>query len=169
MASRRYNPQQIQRQQANSIRRQESSPTVENLSQNEVSYNVADVSSVPSEPQVFEKLMNFFTHYGGWVAFTGTLAVAVGAFLTFQSDLKRAEADIKSTNVLVGKNSDKLVNMDKLYVEAHKDINYMQADISEIEKSMEKSEQKLEQVTLNQLKFQYTNTKDTANKKINKD
>jgi len=164
MADRGYNPQQIQQQQANSIRRQESSPTIENSTQNEERYNEAAISSVPSEPQAFEKIVNFCSQYANWIAWTITLASAIGAFLNFQSDLKRAESDIKSNKVLVDKNTDKLINLDKVYTASNKDISHIQNDISNIEKTIEKSNEKLDQVSIKQFKLEYASRKNTANK-----
>ncbi|HBY85600.1 MAG TPA: hypothetical protein DEO86_06970 [Colwellia sp.] len=167
MARRGYNAQQIQRQQANSIRRQESSPTTVNSSENSVEYNNATVSGVPSEVRGLDKLIEYGTKYGGWIAFTVTIAGAIGAFLNFQSDLKRAESDIKSAKTLADKNSSKLVDLDKIYAEINKDVTYMQGDISSIETSIEKSNDKLEQVTLKQLKLEYSAKKEIKNKQGN--
>jgi hypothetical protein len=156
MAGRGYSARQRQRQQANDIRRQDSSPTTSNSSDNNVEYNESSVSVVPSEPRGLDKLIDFCTTYAGWIAFMVTIAGAVGTFLNFQSDLKRAENDIKSTKELADKNSDKLVSLDKVYSEINKDVTYIQEDISSIEKAIEKSNTKLEEVTLKQVKLEYT-------------
>lgn len=165
MAGRGYSARQIQRQQENAVRRQESSPTTSNSAGNNAEYNESTVSLVPSEPKGLDKLIEFCTTYAGWIAFMVTFAGAVGAFLNFQSDLNRAEDDIKNAKSVTDKNSDKLVSLDKVYAEMNKDVTYMQEDISSIEKAIEKSNSKLEKVTLKQVKFEFSSVNTTKVKK----
>jgi hypothetical protein len=159
MAGRGYNPRQIQRQQANAIRRQDSSPTTGNSSGQHVEYNESTVSPVPSEQRSLDKVIDFCGKYLGWIAFMVTIASAMGTFLNFQSDLKRAEEDIKDVKQIADKNSGKLTNLDKAYAEINKDVNYMQEDISSIVTEIEKSNDKLEEITIKQVKIEYKSDK----------
>ena len=60
MAGRKYNSQQIQRQLANSIRNQESSPTINHSQKENIEYNESVVSAVPSEARGLDKLIDLF-------------------------------------------------------------------------------------------------------------
>jgi septal ring factor EnvC (AmiA/AmiB activator) len=168
MAGGRYSQGQINKQMANAVKKQESVPTRGNGGRKEVEYNQVDSPSVPSEPQAFEKFLNFCSQYASWIAWTITLATAMGAFLNFQSDLKRAESDIKNNQQLIDKNSAKNVVLDKILVEQKKDISYIKTEVSDVEISLDKVSNKINSLSERQLALEY-GVKSAANKQINQD
>lgn len=168
MASRGYSQKQTEKQMANAVKKQNSVPTNGSQKKSEDVYNEVNASAVPSEPQAFEKFINACTQYGSWIAWTITLAGAIGAFLNFQSDLKRAESDIKSNQTNIEKNTDKSVDLDKLYIQNRQDLKYMSNNLSDLKQTVIKIDTKLDLVSDRQLNVEFK-VKTAANKQINKD
>jgi hypothetical protein len=167
MANRRYSQKQTEKQMANAVKKQNSIPTNGSQKKNEDVYNEVDASSVPSEPQAFEKFINACTQYGSWIAWTITLAGAIGAFLNFQSDLKRAESDIKGNQTNIEKNTDKSVELDKFYIKNSQNLKYMSNNLSDLKQTVVKIDNKLDLVSDRQLNVEFKVK--TAAKQINKD
>lgn len=148
-----YSKRNYQNQRANVVKASGSEPTgsSDNVARKQEQYSDVSHSAVPEEKNGFEKFIEFCTSYGTWISFTVLLATAIGTFLNFQSDLKRAESDIKDNKESIDKNTALLNEQGKEHVSLSKDIGHLESDISDLENDVHRAESSLKSIEMKQV------------------
>jgi septal ring factor EnvC (AmiA/AmiB activator) len=106
--------------------------------------------SVEEEPRRFAALLDFVEKFYLLISFIIAVAIAVAAFIVFQSDLSKAKSDIEDHEKKLTDGSRDIVKLDKRLLSSQKDIRYLESKTSKLEAGVEDVNREIQSVKTQQ-------------------